>query len=294
MFADAPFRDGDEPGGGQFDQLGPDHGAGGLLRRRRRWRWARRSGPSASPCRPAISAMSMPRMSRAAWACRSRQLIIGTNRNDILARFINDGRMTHRRRSSRASARAWTSRCRAISSGCYSSCAGRDGARGGRRLAARSAPPARCRSTPGAVAGGAHPLHGAPRRRRRRSAPTIAHYLAHDGRAARPAQRGGGGRGARGPARPSASPMVALATAPTRRNFPRRWSSAVGFRPHCRRPGSTGSWRGAERIAALSKELGRGRALRARPGAARRRRWQTHDCAALATRRTACACSPTG
>ena len=33
-------------------------------------------------------------MSRAAWACRSPSWSIGTNRNDILARFFNQGDMT--------------------------------------------------------------------------------------------------------------------------------------------------------------------------------------------------------
>jgi len=48
------------------------------------------------------------------------RLVIGTNRNDILARFLATGAWRSPR-SSRASARAWTSRCRAISSACCSS-----------------------------------------------------------------------------------------------------------------------------------------------------------------------------
>ena len=57
--------------GGQFDQLGADRGADGLLLRRRRGARRRRRGRCRSACRPAISAMSMPGTSRAAWGCRS-------------------------------------------------------------------------------------------------------------------------------------------------------------------------------------------------------------------------------
>ena len=52
-----------------------------------------RRGPSPSPCRPAISAMSMPAMRRARWACRSAGCIVGTNHNDILTRFFETAAM---------------------------------------------------------------------------------------------------------------------------------------------------------------------------------------------------------
>ena len=36
----------------------------------------------------------MPRLPRGAWVCRSRQLVVGSNRNDILARFFKSGQMS--------------------------------------------------------------------------------------------------------------------------------------------------------------------------------------------------------
>ena len=59
---------------------------------------ARRAGggPSPSPCRPAISATSMPATPPVRWACRSDKLIVGSNRNDILTRFLETGAMTMR------------------------------------------------------------------------------------------------------------------------------------------------------------------------------------------------------
>ena len=47
------------------------------------------------------------------------RLIVGTNANDVLARYLSSGEMASRR-STRASAPAWTSRSPAISSGCCS------------------------------------------------------------------------------------------------------------------------------------------------------------------------------
>ena len=49
------------------------------------------------------------------------RLVIGTNANDILARYLDDRRDDDRAGRCRASARAWTSRWRAISSACCSS-----------------------------------------------------------------------------------------------------------------------------------------------------------------------------
>ncbi len=56
---------------GQLDQLGAGAGADGLLFHRRSGARARRTGRSASRCRPAISATSSPATSPSAWGCRS-------------------------------------------------------------------------------------------------------------------------------------------------------------------------------------------------------------------------------
>ena len=55
-----------------------------------------RRGRCRSPCRPAISATSCRARSPRAWACRSSELVIGSNRNDILARFLATGDMEMR------------------------------------------------------------------------------------------------------------------------------------------------------------------------------------------------------
>ena len=46
---------------------------------------------SRSPCRPAISATFLPDTSRGAWGCRSSDLIIASNANDILPRTAATG-----------------------------------------------------------------------------------------------------------------------------------------------------------------------------------------------------------
>ena len=57
----------------------------------RRWRSARPRARSISPCRPAISATSLPATSPSGWACRSRWLRIAANVNDILPRTLKTG-----------------------------------------------------------------------------------------------------------------------------------------------------------------------------------------------------------
>ena len=58
------------------------------------WRSARRPARCRSPCRPAISAMSMPGTWRGAMGLPVERLVIGTNANDILARYLATGRMS--------------------------------------------------------------------------------------------------------------------------------------------------------------------------------------------------------
>ena len=83
-----------EPRGGQFDQLGANRGPDRVLFRR--GRGARRAATARcrSACRPAISATSMPGTSPALMGLPVERLVIGTNRNDILARYISTGDMT--------------------------------------------------------------------------------------------------------------------------------------------------------------------------------------------------------
>ena len=88
-------------------------------------------------------------MSRGGWACRSRELVIGTNRNDILARFLDDRRHDACARvEPSASARAWTSRSSSNFERLLFELKGRERRRR-RPTAMRSLPraPARCRSS---------------------------------------------------------------------------------------------------------------------------------------------------
>ena len=127
------------------------------------------SARSPSPCRPAISAMSMPAMPRARMglpiAQLDRRLQPQRHPGALPRRRAHDDR----RGRADASARAWTSRSRAISSGCCSSstaATARALAAGDDRVPRR---PARCR-----VDAGAH------RQAARRCSPAIA--LDDDGR----------------------------------------------------------------------------------------------------------------
>ena len=84
------------------------------------WRSAPRTRAVSFACRPAISANVYAGHVARRMGLPIDRLVIGTNRNDILARTLRRGEWRSPQ-SSRASARAWTSRCRAISSGCCSS-----------------------------------------------------------------------------------------------------------------------------------------------------------------------------
>ena len=119
MFADAPFRERHAPVGGELDQLGPGDGPDRLLRDGRGRTSA--AGRCRSPCRPATSATCSPAGSPGAMGAPIDRLVVGSNRNDILTRFVDDGDHGDRATSCRRSARAWTSRCRRTSSGCCSS-----------------------------------------------------------------------------------------------------------------------------------------------------------------------------
>ena len=181
MFADAPFRDGAESVGGEFDQLGADHGAGGLLRRRRGGAGRARAARSASPCRPAISAMSMPRTWRGAWACRSRELSSAPTATTSWRASSTTGGMTIGAVEPSLS----PSMDIQVSSNferLYFELAGRDGAAVGRRLRAPSATPARCRRSPALWQRGAH---RSSRRTASTTTQTARHHRATPG--ARPA-----------------------------------------------------------------------------------------------------------
>ena len=71
LFADADVAPGAQSVGGQFDQLGANRRADGVLRRRRDRARRVRSGRSRSAYRQAISATSMRPTQRGRWACRS-------------------------------------------------------------------------------------------------------------------------------------------------------------------------------------------------------------------------------
>jgi threonine synthase len=114
MFNDFAFRDAVAAGRGELDQLGAGAGAGGLLLHRRRGAGRARTGRSASPCPPAISATSSRAISPGHGPA-DRALVMATNQNDILHRALSPA-ITCRWRDARRSARRWTSRSRRISS----------------------------------------------------------------------------------------------------------------------------------------------------------------------------------
>ncbi len=91
LFADAAFRERLEPRRRELDQLGADHGPGGLLRDRGAGAGRARAAGRASPCRPATSATSMPAIVAHRMGLPIERLIVATNRNDILARFFQTG-----------------------------------------------------------------------------------------------------------------------------------------------------------------------------------------------------------
>ena len=86
----------------------------------RAWRWARPSAPCPSPCRPAISATSMPATPRGAWACRSSGWSSAPTATTSSRASSRPARMTIADGRADAQSRAWTSRSRATSSACCS------------------------------------------------------------------------------------------------------------------------------------------------------------------------------
>ena len=102
MFADAAVPRPAAAVGGELDQLGPGDGPGRLLRHRRAMRSAARPGV-VQRARPATSATCSPAGSPGGWALPIDRLVIGSNRNDILTRFVDD-RRSWRRRDGRADA----------------------------------------------------------------------------------------------------------------------------------------------------------------------------------------------
>ena len=181
-----------------------------------RWRWARRTARSASPCRPAISAMSSPRYVARRMGLPIAELIVGTNRNDILARFIDQRHDDHRHgvepslspsmdiqvvQQFRAPAvRAERARRR----------------RGARRHRARSAQTGTLPTDRRRNGSSARQLFaGASRRRRRRRARPSPRPGARTGELLDPHSAVGAGGGARGAAATPTSPMVALRLRPS-------------------------------------------------------------------------------
>ena len=71
LLGDAGLRERLNLAADELDQLGPDHGPGGLLRERGAGARRARATRSPSPCRPATSATSTPATSPIAWGCRS-------------------------------------------------------------------------------------------------------------------------------------------------------------------------------------------------------------------------------
>jgi threonine synthase len=90
LFADAAFRDRARAVGGELDQLGPHRGPDRLLRLGRPGAGRARPRKSPSPCRPAISATCWRPAARH-MGLPIASLAIGTNRNDILTRFLETG-----------------------------------------------------------------------------------------------------------------------------------------------------------------------------------------------------------
>ena len=110
MFADEAFRDRAPPGRGELHQLGAGHGPGRLLRHGRRSP-RRRAGASVRFSVPTGNFGNV----LAGWVARRmglpiEQLVIGSNRNDILTRFLALAGSWPRASWCRRSARAWTSR----------------------------------------------------------------------------------------------------------------------------------------------------------------------------------------
>ena len=104
----------------ELDQLGPDRRADRLLLRRRRWRSARRTGRSPSPCRPEISATSLRATRRSGWDCRSSGSSSPPTSTTSCIATLSDRPLRGARRDRHHRRRRWTSRSRPISSACSS------------------------------------------------------------------------------------------------------------------------------------------------------------------------------
>ena len=208
MFADEAFRDRRAPVGGQLHQLGPGDGPGRLLRVRRRPARSAPATPVVLLGAHAATSATSSRLGRPAHgpAHRPARRAPATATTSSPA-SSPAGVLELRRGASPRSARAWTSRCRPTSSGCSSSCYGRDGAaiaellprfRADGRAQLADDPPGRGR-------------RGLRRRRcRRRPAPGPPSPAWHEraGIARRPAHRGRPGGRARPSARDPDLPMV--------------------------------------------------------------------------------------
>ena len=155
------------------------------------------------------------------------QLIVATNRNDILARFFASGTYQRGRGRRRPSARAWTSRSRAISSACcIDLCAG-DGAEVARLLAEFAAH--RSLRVPDDALGRARELFDAARVDEDETAATMAEVLRATGQLVDP-HTAVGIRAGRACRLDPSTPLVALATAHPAK-FPDAVQRATGIRP---------------------------------------------------------------